>query len=101
MRLSLGVPLAIRVGVNTGVVVRSIRKDHLHTDYVPVRYVINLAGRMEQMATPGPILITEATQKLIAGYFDLKALGVATIKGRTEPLPVYEVIGTSPLRTRL
>ncbi len=49
----------MRVGVNTGeVVVRSIRKDDLHTDYVPVGHSTNLAARMEQMATPGSILIT-------------------------------------------
>ncbi len=60
----------MRVGVNTGeVVVRSIRKDDLHTDYVPVGHSTNLAARMEQMATPGSILITEYTQKLIEGIF--------------------------------
>ncbi len=102
VRLKHGVPLAMRVGVNTGqVVVRSIRKDDLHTDYVPVGHATNLAARMEQMATPGSILITEDTKKLIAGYFELKALGAAEIKGRAEPLNVYEVVGAGPLRTRL
>ena len=42
-------PLLMRVGVNTGeVVVRAIRKEDLHTDYVPVGHSINLAARMEQ-----------------------------------------------------
>src|SRR5215475_12367735 len=46
-------PLLMRVGVNTGeVVVRSIRKDDLHTDYVPVGHSTNLAARMEQLAAP-------------------------------------------------
>jgi excisionase family DNA binding protein len=41
-------PLLMRVGINTGeVVVRSIRKDDLHTDYVPVGHSTNLAARME------------------------------------------------------
>lgn len=102
VRLSHGVPLAMRVGMNTGeVVVRSIRTDDLHTDYVPVGHAIHLAARMEQMATPGSIVITEETRRLVIDYFDLKALGAATIKGRSEPLPVYEVIGAGPLRTRL
>ena len=49
----------MRVGINTGeVVVRSIRKEDLHTDYVPVGQSTNLAARMEQMATPGSILIS-------------------------------------------
>src|SRR6266545_8065532 len=44
-------PLLMRVGVNTGeVVVRSIRKDDLHADYVPVGHSTNLAARMEQLA---------------------------------------------------
>jgi len=102
VRLKHGVPLAMRVGVNTGeVVLRSIRKDDLHTDYVPVGHSTNLAARMEQMATPGSILITEYTRKLVEGYFALKALGVAEIKGVEEPLPVYEVLGAGPLRTKL
>ena len=95
-------PLLMRVGVNTGeVVVRSIRKDDLHTDYVPVGHSTNLAARMEQLATPGSILITEHTHKLTVGYFDFKALGKTQIKGVEEPLNVYEVLGAGPLRTRL
>ncbi|HKA53252.1 MAG TPA: adenylate/guanylate cyclase domain-containing protein, partial [Candidatus Binatia bacterium] len=95
-------PLLMRVGVNTGeVVVRSIRKDDLHTDYVPVGHSTNLAARMEQLATPGSILVTEQTHRLTEGYFEFKALGKATIRGAEEPLHVYEVLGAGPLRTRL
>src|SRR5262245_51765891 len=102
LRLKRGVPLTMRVGINTGeVIVRSIRKDDLHTDYVPVGHSTNLAARMEQMATPGSILITEYTKRLTEGFFDLKALGAAEIKGMAEPLRVYEVVGAGPLRTRL
>ncbi len=102
VRLKHGVPLAMRMGINTGeLVVRSIRKEDLHTDYVPVGHSTNLAARMEQMATPGSILITVYTKKLSEGYFKLKALGAADIKGRSEPLHVYEVLGAGPLRTRL
>ena len=47
-------PLLMRVGINTGeVVVRSIRKDDLHADYVPVGHSTNLAARMEQLADAG------------------------------------------------
>ena len=102
VRLKHGIPLQMRVGINTGeVVVRSIRKDDLHTDYVPVGHSTNLAARMEQMANPGSIVISEYTRKLTEGYFDLKELGAAEIKGVEEPLNVYEVLGAGPLRTRL
>jgi class 3 adenylate cyclase/predicted ATPase len=95
-------PLLMRVGVNTGdVVVRSIRKDDLHTDYVPVGHSTNLAARMEQMATPGSILVTAYTHKLTDGYFAFKDLRQTRIKGVEEPLHIYEVLGAGPLRTRL
>src|SRR5262249_50673031 len=48
LRREQGINLQIRVGINTGeVVLRSIRKDDLHTDYTPVGHSIHLAARME------------------------------------------------------
>ncbi len=102
LRLEKGVPLQIRVEINTGeVVLRSIRKDDLHTDYVPVGDSTNLASRMESLATPGSIVVSEATYRLIEGYFAYKPLGAAQVKGINEPVNIYEVLGVGPLRTRL
>ncbi|WP_321924206.1 adenylate/guanylate cyclase domain-containing protein [Paraburkholderia guartelaensis] len=102
IRLEKGIPLQIRVGVHTGeVVVRSIRTDDLHTDYDPVGHTIHIASRMEGIATPTSILVSESTHKLAEGYFEFKALGAAQVKGLPEPLPVYEVLGPGALRTRL
>ncbi|MGA9724258.1 MAG: adenylate/guanylate cyclase domain-containing protein, partial [Candidatus Binatus sp.] len=95
-------PVEIRVGLNTGeVVVRSIRTDDAHTEYTPIGHSMSLAARMQTLAPTGSIVITEQTQKLTAGYFDLKPLGPARIKGVTDPINVYEVLGIGPLRTRL
>ncbi len=102
IRLEKGVPLQMRVGLNTGeVVLRSIRKDDLHTDYVPVGHSVNLASRMESLAMPGSIVASENTYKLVEGYSDCKALGAVQVKGLDEPLSIYEVLGIGPLRTRL
>src|SRR5437867_9885833 len=102
LRLEQGVPLQIRVGVNTGeVVVRSIRKDDLHTDYTPIGHATSLAARMESLATPGSILVSEYTQRLTEGYFEFRSLGEARVKGVSEPVRLYEVLGVGPLRTRL
>src|SRR6185369_3456325 len=87
LRWERGINLQWRVGVNTGeVVLRSIRKDDLHTDYVPVGQSTNLASRMENLATPGSILVSEATHKLTEGYFEFKPLGPAQIKGFSDPI---------------
>jgi len=102
VRLEQGVPLQIRVGIHTGeVVVRSIRKDSLHTDYDPVGHTIHIASRMEGIATPASILISASTHKLAEGYFEFKALGTTQVKGVRTPLGVYEVQGLGALRTRL
>src|SRR5574341_1358865 len=102
LRREQGLNFQIRVGLNTGeVVVRSIRRDDLHTDYTPIGHATSLAARMESLATPGSILVTEQTQRLAEGYFEFKALGAAQVKGVSEPVYIYEVLGVGPLRTRL
>jgi class 3 adenylate cyclase len=64
---SLGRPLSIRVGVNSGeVVVRSIGSD-LSFTYTAVGQTVHMAARMEQMAKPGSILATEDTAALVRG----------------------------------
>ncbi|MGH7967057.1 MAG: AAA family ATPase, partial [Candidatus Binatia bacterium] len=102
LRREQGINVQIRVGINTGeVVVRSIRKDDLHTDYVPIGYSTSLAARMESLATPGSIVVSEHTHGLTEGYFEFRALGAAQVKGVSEPIDIYEVLGVGPLRTRL
>ena len=95
-------PIQIRVGVNTGeVVVRSIATGDGHVEYTPIGHTTNLASRMQTLADPGATAISESTRRLVEGYFALKPLGPARIKGVTEPVNLYEVAGLGPLRTRL
>jgi class 3 adenylate cyclase len=102
LRIEKGVLLEIRVGVNTGeVVVRSIRKDDLHTDYVPIGHSTNLAARLESLATPGSILVSEQTRKLTEGYFEFQSLGAARVKDVSEAVELHQVMGPGPLRTKL
>jgi class 3 adenylate cyclase/tetratricopeptide (TPR) repeat protein len=95
-------PLSVRVGVNSGeVVVRSIQTGDAHTEYTPIGHSISLAARLETLAAPGSVVIGESVQKFVEGYFQLKALGASRIKGVSERVKVYEVIGLGALRTRL
>jgi class 3 adenylate cyclase/predicted ATPase len=103
LRVEKSLPsLQIRVGINTGeVVMRGVRKDDLHTDYTPIGHSTGLASRMEGLATPGSIVVSEHTYKLTEGYFAFKPLGAVRVKGVSEPVSIYEVLGVGPLRTRL
>jgi class 3 adenylate cyclase/tetratricopeptide (TPR) repeat protein len=98
---SQGVPLQIRVGLNSGdVVVRAIGSD-LHMDYTAIGLTTHLAARMEQMATPGTTLLAPATLLLAEGYVQVTALGRAAVKGLADPLEIHLLTGASPQRTRL
>jgi predicted ATPase/class 3 adenylate cyclase len=97
-----GVPIEIRVGINTGeVVMRPLKTGDSHAEYAPVGHTTNLASRMQAVARSGSIVVSEATRKLVEGYFQLNSIGPTQVKGVSEPVEVYEVTGLGPLRTRL
>ena len=101
VRRTEGIPIQIRVGLNSGeVVVRSIGSD-LKMDYTAVGQTTHLAARMEQMATPGSILITAETLRLAEGYVEVRPLGPVNVKGLSEPVEVFEVLGAGPVRSRM
>jgi adenylate cyclase len=83
------------------VVVRSITTGEGHVEYTPIGHTANLASRMQTLAPIGSIAATDVTRKLCEGYFTFKALGPTKIKGVAEPVPVNEVTGLGPLRTKL
>lgn len=102
IRMEQGIPLEMRVGLHTGeVVVRSIRKDDLRADYDPVGHTMHIASRMETIASPSSVLVSESTHKLTEGYFEFRSLGMTQVKGIPEPLAAYQVLGLGTLRTRL
>ena len=101
VRRTQGLTLHTRVGLNSGeVVVRTISND-LHMDYSAVGQTTHLAARMEQLAMPGTILLTAATLRLVEGLVRVNALGPTPVKGLTEPVEAYELLGASALRRRL
>jgi class 3 adenylate cyclase/tetratricopeptide (TPR) repeat protein len=98
---SHGVPVQIRIGLNSGdVVVRSIGSD-LHMDYTAVGQTTHLAARMEQMAKPGSSLLTPPTLRLAEGYVRVRSLGPVPVRGLADPVEVFELLAAAPLRTRL
>lgn len=101
LRRSEGIPIQIRVGLNSGeVVVSSIGSD-LKMDYNAIGQTTHLAGRMEQMAVPGSILITSNTLTLAEGFIQVSPLGPLAVKGIEEPVEVFEVTGAGTPRSRI
>ena len=96
-----GINPQIRIGLNSGqVVVRNIGND-LFMEYTAMGETAHLAARMEELAASGSTLLTEHTFRHVDGFVKLNDLGPLPIKGITNPLVVYELLGVSPLRTRI
>ena len=101
LRQSRGLDMKIRVGLHSGeVVVRTISND-LRMEYSAIGGTTHLAARMEQLATPGSIRLTAATMRLVEGLVRVNTLGPMSVKGLTESVEVFELIGASTTRRRL
>lgn len=92
--------IQLRVGINSGSVVVGPIGNDLRVQFTAVGDAINMAARMEQMAEPGSIYITEETFKLAEGFFHFEDLGEKQIKGKIKPQKIYRVIAPDIKRTR-
>jgi class 3 adenylate cyclase len=101
VRRGHGLEVQIRVGLNAGeVVVRAIGND-LHMDYSAIGQTTYLAARMEQLASPGSILLMAETLQLAEGFIQVQALGSGPVKGLAALVEVFELVGATAIRRGL
>jgi class 3 adenylate cyclase/tetratricopeptide (TPR) repeat protein len=87
-------PLAARVGIATGLVmVGELIGEGAAREEAVVGETPNLAARLQVLATPGSIVVSQATRRLVGGLFELEDLGPQRLKGFTEPLAAWRVEG--------
>jgi class 3 adenylate cyclase/tetratricopeptide (TPR) repeat protein len=91
----------VRIGLNTGLVVVGKIGDNLRMDYTAVGDTTNVAFRLEQLAEPDSIFISEATYRLVRGYVRVENLGGLSVKGKSDPIRAYKVLGPGSRRSRL
>src|SRR5712691_1280487 len=95
-----GLLLQMRIGINTGLVVVGKIGDDLRMDYTAVGDTTNLAARLQQNARPGSVVISDATHRLVAGFFETLDLGEMPVRGRA-PARAFEVLRPRGRRARL
>ncbi|HEX5078677.1 MAG TPA: adenylate/guanylate cyclase domain-containing protein, partial [Geminicoccaceae bacterium] len=87
-----GVQLAIRVGINTGlVVVGDIGTGESRDEMAVVGETPNVAARLQELAEPGSVVVGASTYRLIEGLFRCDQLGPMPIRGVSAPVTVYRV----------
>ena len=102
LKATQGIDFRIRAGINSGpVMVGNVGSD-LRYEYTALGDAVNVAARMQTAAEPGTIVITEMTRRLTGDTFDLDDLGEIEVKGKTEPIHAFRVIGrkAAPARRR-
>src|SRR5262245_34927007 len=100
VRRESGLEFAVRMGLNSGEVVVGRIGDDLRMDYTAQGHVVGLAARVQQLAPPGGIAVTEQTARLAAGFFDFLDRGEQSLKGASVPVRVFELRGEGQIRSR-
>jgi class 3 adenylate cyclase len=96
-----GIQLAVRVGIHTGLVVVGAMGEAGRQEQLALGETPNIAARIQGLAEPNTIAMSEATSRLVQGYFVCQDLGAQTLRGIAEPLHVYRVLQESGARGRL
>jgi class 3 adenylate cyclase/tetratricopeptide (TPR) repeat protein len=85
-----GVRLANRTGVNTGEVVAG---DPTSGQRLVTGDAVNVAARLEQAAGEREVLLGDLTYRLVRDYVDVEAVEPLELKGKSEPVPAYRLVG--------
>jgi class 3 adenylate cyclase/DNA-binding winged helix-turn-helix (wHTH) protein len=96
-----GVHLAVRIGIHTGLVVigtigTGARQEHLALGETP-----NIAARIQGLAVPDTLVISEATARLVHGFFTYQSLEAQTLRGIAQPITLYRVLEATGAQSRL
>jgi class 3 adenylate cyclase len=96
-----GIQLAVRVGIHTGLVVIGEMGGQGRQEQLALGEVPNVCSRIQGLAAPNTIAMSEATYRLVQGYFECQDFGAQTLRGVSEPVHVYRVLQDSGARGRL
>ena len=94
-------PLAVRIGIATGVVViGDLSREGALREHAVVGETPNLAARVQALAEPGTIVVAASTRRLLGDLFHLRELGRHEVKGIAEPIAAWAVEGVSDSESR-
>lgn len=83
--------LDVHIGVNTGKVVAGTVGSPKRMEYTALGDTVNIAARLEGVAIAGQIVIGPATAAHVRDQVQLRSLGPVMLKGKREPLEVFDV----------
>jgi class 3 adenylate cyclase len=96
-----GIQLALRIGIHTGLVVVGAMGGAGRQEQLALGETPNIAARIQGLAAPNTVVISDATSRLVQGYFACQDLEAQTLRGVTESIRVYHVLRESGATSRL
>lgn len=93
-------PIKMRIGIHTGPVIVGTLGNDLRVEFKAVGDTVNLASRIQSLASAGTTCVSNNTFKLTEGLFRFESLGQKEIRGKEHPVHIYQVIASSSIRTR-
>lgn len=95
LKLPGGHRLQVRIGIHTGLVVAGEVGGGEHREKLAMGQTPNLAARLEGLAGTGQIAMSAQTKRLVSTHFEVESIGHHQLKGISEPVEVFTVVGTS------
>ena len=87
-----GVQIAVRIGLHTGPVVVGAMGGGGRQEQLATGDTVNIASRLEGLAAPNTVVISQMTARLVEEAFSLEDLGLQVLKGVAEPMQVLRVL---------
>jgi class 3 adenylate cyclase len=101
LKTAASVPLQVRVGIATGlVVVGDLIGAGAAQEQAVVGETPNLAARLQALAAPSAVVIDKSTRHLTGGLFEYRDLGTVSLKGFAENVPAWQVLGAGAVESR-
>jgi len=101
LKRKMGISLKMRMGLNTGIVIVGSIGNNLRMDYTALGDTINVAARLQSLAEPGGVLVSEETFNIARGYFEFKPLSELQLKGKVEKVKACKVTGIGKVKARI
>jgi len=84
--------LGLGIGITVGRVIVGNVGDKAAMDYTVIGDAVNVAARLQSLAKPGEILISDRAQALLNDAHDVDHVGLTKLKGRQQPIDIYRLL---------
>jgi class 3 adenylate cyclase len=92
--------IVLRIGIHSGEIIAGLT-DEFTKEQSVYGAAVHLASRIEHMAGPGSICITDSTYRLVQPFFEAESLGQQDVRGFARPVETFKLVGVKTAATKV